>query len=188
LCDAARVPRASPRQIRVARGQRHALEELLRATYPDVRRLCAALVDAQAAEDLAQETFLRAARTLHRYRAEASPRTWILTIARNVCMDELRSRHRRRHRERDLALAAREAPHAADPAGDVGVNELLTQLEPNRRAAFLLTQLLRLSYQEAAEVCRCPPGTIRSRVARAREDLVALVADERQQSRGSARR
>lgn len=156
--------------------------------YPDVWRLCAALVDGQAAEDLAQETFLRAARTLHRYRAEASPRTWILSIARNVCMDELRSRHRRRRRERDLVDVARHASHAADPAGEVGVSELLTQLEPNRRAAFLLTQLMRLSYQEAAEVCRCPPGTIRSRVARAREDLIGLVADERQQAQGDTGR
>jgi RNA polymerase sigma-70 factor (ECF subfamily) len=51
-------------------------------------------------------------------------------------------------------------------------------LDHDRRAAFVLTQMLGLSYAEAADVCCCPVGTIRSRVARAREDLVRAVADE----------
>lgn len=162
----------------VARGERGGLERLLRACYPDVWRLCAVLVDEQTADDLAQETFLRVTRALRRYRGDASPRTWILSIARNVCMDELRTRHRRRRRDRHLVVAAREHAHAPDPAGEVAANELLWHLEPNRRAAFVLTQLLRLSYEQAAVVCGCPPGTIRSRVARARDDLIALTADE----------
>jgi RNA polymerase sigma-70 factor (ECF subfamily) len=52
------------------------------------------------------------------------------------------------------------------------VSDALARLAPERREAFVLTQLLGLSYQEAAEVCACPPGTIRSRVARARADLL----------------
>ena len=55
---------------------------------------------------------------------------------------------------------------------------MLAGLDPERRAAFALTQLLRLSYQEAAEVCDCPTGTIRSRVARAREDLIKLLDEQ----------
>ena len=50
-------------------------------------------------------------------------------------------------------------------------------MEPGRRAAFVLTQMLGCSYAEAAAVCGCPVGTIRSRVARAREDLDAMTAD-----------
>ena len=61
----------------------------------------------------------------------------------------------------------------------VALRQLLLNLEPQRREAFVATQILGLSYQEAAEVCHCPVGTIRSRVSRAREDLiVALRADE----------
>ncbi len=162
----------------VARGERGGLEQLLQASYPDVWRLCAVLVDEQSADDLAQETFLRVTRTLRRYRGDASPRTWIMSIARNVCMDELRTRHRRRRRDRQLLTNARERPHSPDPAGEVAATDLLGHLEPNRRAAFVLTQLLRLSYEQAAVVCGCPPGTIRSRVARARGDLIALTAGE----------
>jgi RNA polymerase sigma-70 factor, ECF subfamily len=162
----------------LARGERDGLERLLQAGYADVWRLCAVLVDEQTADDLAQETFLRVTRTLRRYRGDASPRTWMLSIARNVCMDELRTRHRRRRRDRQLFLATRERAYAADPAEQVATNELLGHLEPGRRAAFVLTQLLRLSYEQAAVVCGCPPGTIRSRVARARDDLIALTAGE----------
>ena len=62
---------------------------------------------------------------------------------------------------------------AADPVGEhAAVGDLLTRLDADRREAFVLTQLLGLPYAEAAEVAGCPVGTIRSRVARARADLV----------------
>jgi RNA polymerase sigma-70 factor (ECF subfamily) len=59
----------------------------------------------------------------------------------------------------------------------VAVTDLLERLEPDRRAAFALTQLLRMTYQEAAEVAGCPVGTIRSRVARARGDLIEMLTE-----------
>jgi RNA polymerase sigma-70 factor (ECF subfamily) len=55
---------------------------------------------------------------------------------------------------------------------------LVDGLDADRRDALMLTQVLGLSYAEAAEVCRCPVGTIRSRVARARDDLLAAVDRE----------
>lgn len=55
------------------------------------------------------------------------------------------------------------------------MDELLDALEPERRDAFVLTQVLGLSYQEAAEVMECPIGTVRSRVARARMDLAGML-------------
>jgi len=57
----------------------------------------------------------------------------------------------------------------------VAVRALIAGLEPERREAFVLTQIIGLSYAEAADVCDCPLGTIRSRVARARADLVAAL-------------
>jgi RNA polymerase sigma-70 factor (ECF subfamily) len=77
--------------------------------------------------------------------------------------------------------AAERHRHQVVPLLDEGValRRLLVDLEPQRREAFVATQILGLSYQEAADVCDCPVGTIRSRVSRAREDLiVALRADE----------
>jgi RNA polymerase sigma-70 factor (ECF subfamily) len=55
------------------------------------------------------------------------------------------------------------------------LHTLVDDLDADRRDAFVLTQVLDLSYAEAADVCRCPIGTIRSRVARAREDLIAAM-------------
>ena len=62
-----------------------------------------------------------------------------------------------------------------DPGEEIGTRDLLTRLEADRRAAFTLTQMLGLSYEEAAEICGCPIGTIRSRVARARSDLIEML-------------
>ena len=83
--------------------------------------------------------------------------------------------------------ARRRPPAAPEPvpdhAGAVALDARVAELDADRRAAFVLTQLLGLSYAEAAEVCDVPVGTIRSRVARAREQLLDTL-DERAQSRG----
>jgi RNA polymerase sigma-70 factor (ECF subfamily) len=165
---------------------RSRLEELVRVLYPAVWRLCAYLVDEAAAEDLVQETLLRATTALPGFRAEANARTWILAIARHVCMDELRARYRRDRRDTRLRCVRAPAPAGGDPAGEFAARELVAHLSPDRRSAFVLTQLLSLSYAEAAEICDCPLGTIRSRVARAREDLIALAEPgrERQSATG----
>jgi RNA polymerase sigma-70 factor (ECF subfamily) len=156
-------------------GEPGALEAFIEASYGQVRRFCAAVAGAEMADDLAQETYVRCVRALGRFRGEASARTWVLAIARRVCADELRSRARRR---RGAAFpAASQDPVVPDAAEDVAVADLLARLDPDRRAAFVLTQLLRMPYQEASLVCGCPVGTIRSRVARARDDLIAMLAE-----------
>ena len=63
----------------------------------------------------------------------------------------------------------------ADPSGRVELECLLELLDDDRRAAFVLTQVIGMHYDEAAEVLGCPIGTVRSRVSRARGDLVAMV-------------
>ena len=158
-----------------AGGDPLAAAALVRATQSDVWRLCAALGDTGTADDLAQETYLRAFASLHRFEGRSSLRTWLLSIARRVCADAVRSRRRRRLTlVRDDAVPTEiPAPGGTDPVGEgAGVADLLARMDPDRREAFVLTQLLGLSYAEAAEVCGCAVGTIRSRVARGRADLV----------------
>ena len=162
-------------------GDPLAAAALVRATQSDVWRLCAALGDRQSADDLTQETYLRAFGSLHRFEGRSSLRTWLLSIARRVCADAVRSR--RRHRltlvREDAELEALGAGSDADQVGEgAAVADLLARLDPDRREAFVLTQLLGLPYTEAAEVAGCPVGTIRSRVARARADLVEALGDE----------
>ena len=156
-------------------GDARALDAFVAASYQDVWRLCAALVDHQAADDLVQETFLRITTALRGFRGDAAARTWVLAIARRVCIDELRARTKQRGR--DAALAVDRGTPAPAPDGDLAVRDLLLHLDVDRRTAFVLTQLFRLSYDEAARICECPTGTIRSRVARARDDLIRLTSD-----------
>jgi RNA polymerase sigma-70 factor (ECF subfamily) len=162
-----------------AGGDPLAAAALVRATQSDVWRLCAALGDRPSADDLTQETYLRAFGSLHRFENRASVRTWLLAIARHVCADAVRSRRRRRLTliRDDADLDALLQPEGtADPVAErVAVADLLARLDPDRREAFVLTQVLGLPYSEAAEVAGCPVGTIRSRVARARADLVGSL-------------
>jgi RNA polymerase sigma-70 factor (ECF subfamily) len=124
---------------------------------------------------MAQETFLRATQALPGFRGESSARTWLLAIAHRVCVDELRARGRRRQRDQRMQQLEGEPVVDLDLAGEIGVRQMLAVLDPDRRTAFVLTQLFRLSYEQAASVCGCPPGTIRSRVARARDDLIVAL-------------
>lgn len=152
--------------LRARRGDPVAATTFVRTTQADVWRLCAHLGSRAAAEDLTQETYARAFASLHRFAGRSAARTWLLAIARRVCADAVRSAARER--------AAGVAPSAVpDLAETVTLHALLDALDPERREAFVLTQLVGLSYAEAAQVCGCPVGTIRSRVARARSTLVA---------------
>jgi len=162
-----------------AGGDPLAAAALVRATQSDVWRLCAALGDAGTADDLTQETYLRAFGSLHRFEGRSSLRTWLLSIARRVCADAVRSRRRRRVTlvREDAELERLATDGLADRTAEgVVVADLLGRLDPDRREAFVLTQLLGLPYAEAAEVAGCPVGTIRSRVARARADLIDSLA------------
>jgi RNA polymerase sigma-70 factor (ECF subfamily) len=164
-----------------AGGDPLAAAALVRGTQSDVWRLCAALGDRGAADDLTQETYLRAFGSLHRFEHRSSVRTWLLAIARRVCADAVRSRRRRRltllRDDADLeALLRRDGAPADGVAEGAAVTDLLARLDPDRREAFVLTQLLGLPYAEAADVAGCPVGTIRSRVARARADLIGFLA------------
>jgi RNA polymerase sigma-70 factor (ECF subfamily) len=169
------------------RGDHAALARLVRETQGEVWRLCAHLVDPAAADDLAQDTYLRAIPALRGFRGDASVRTWLLAIARRVCAAEISVRSR----DRRLAVRLAATPSGAlasapGPGGQVEVGLLLAALEPDRRAAFVLTQMLGCSYAEAAAICGCPVGTIRSRVARAREDLDAMITNPDATSRSAS--
>lgn len=157
-------------------GDRVALVAFIRATQRDVYRFLSHLCERGEAEDLTQETYLRALRALPSFAGRSCARTWLLSIARRVAADQVR---RAMTRPRTTAVEDWDTVAAASPTHrrsgfDEGIllRELVAALEPNRRDAFVLTQMLGLDYASTADVCGCPIGTIRSRVARAREDLI----------------
>ena len=161
-------------------GDRLALGAFVRQSQGEVWRLVAHLTDPSEADDVTQEVYVRAWRALPAYRADASARTWLLTIARRACADSLRARNRRRRLATRIEDAASVGDLASpDGSGVQALNALMADLSPERREAFVLTQLVGTSYEEAAGICGVPVGTIRSRVARARAELIeALRAAE----------
>ncbi|KJK43354.1 RNA polymerase sigma factor SigC [Lentzea aerocolonigenes] len=163
-------------------GDRDALERFVRATQRDVWRFVAHLADAGAADDLAQETYMRALPSLRNFEARSSATTWLLSIARRVVVDQVRMAQSRPRVSADVdwvqAADREQATSSSGFTGIVELNVLLDGLAADRREALVLTQVLGLGYAEAAEVVGCPVGTIRSRVARAREDLVRAAGQD----------
>lgn len=161
-------------------GDADAVDHFVRALHRDVQRYVAHLcADPQAVDDLAQDTFLRALGSLHRFEGRSSARAWLLSIARRAVIDSYRYAAAR-PRLADVP-DWRTAVELAQPQGLPGFDDgivlldLLAALPQERREAFVLTQLLGLPYAEAAEVSDCPVGTVRSRVARARATLTHLL-------------
>ncbi|RBM07377.1 sigma-70 family RNA polymerase sigma factor [Streptomyces sp. PT12] len=170
-------------------GDRRAEESFVRAVRGDVQRYLTRLSgDAQAAEDLAQETLLRALRSLPAFEGRSSARTWLLVIARRALIDSIRyERSRPRLAETaDWMSAAESTRHGHVPGFEewIALNELLARLPPDRALAFWRTQVLGMPYAEAAEASGCPIGTVRSRVARARQTLISLLATAESEAGG----
>jgi RNA polymerase sigma-70 factor (ECF subfamily) len=176
---------------RLRQGDADAFEELARACSPRLFRLGLKLTGrAEDAEDLVQETLVRALPALRRFEGRAKLSTYMVRALVNLWKNRLRSRSRSpivarwlgRTREGDEASL----PEPTDPApsalqrlesGDraVLVRAALEKLAPERRLVLLLREVEEMPYEEIAEVAGVPIGTVRSRLARARRDLRALI-------------
>lgn len=167
--------------LAAGRGDEAAITEFVRATQADVWRYVGYLVDRAQADDLTQETYLRALRGVRTFRGDTAARVWLLSIARRAVVDHFRRQGRRPVVGASLDAADttidRIVPTTPEAAGEISLRMLIEDLDADKRAAFVLTQVQGLSYAEAAEVCGVPIGTIRSRMARAREQLLAALAE-----------
>jgi RNA polymerase sigma-70 factor, ECF subfamily len=166
---------------RARRGDDDAFAIVVRTMYPAISRLCRHVAGPSGADDATQETFLAAWRSLPAFRGESSARTWLFVIARRTAV-RVAARHRRWSA---LADAAPGTAPFAHPETSLEVDELLRRLPDDRRTALFLTQVVGLSYAEAAQVCDCAVGTIRSRVARARAQLLEQTDVQRVRDTGS---
>lgn len=164
--------------LAAGRGDREALTEFIRATQNDVWRLLAHLGGREIADDLTQETYLRVMGALPRFAARSSARTWLLSLARRVWVDNIRhdmARPRKSHVEYEDA-GATDATNSTIWSEWIDVRTLIDALPPERREALILTQVLGYTYEEASKIAGVRVGTIRSRVARARADLIKATA------------
>ena len=149
----------------------------IQATIPALRRYARALTrDAEIADDLVQDTLVRALRSEHLFHG-GDIRSWLYTILTNLNRNRLRSLSRR------PALTPIEETDVADAAGSEGagrdIERALATLVEDQRVALLLVVLEGLSYREVAEVQGVPIGTVMSRLARARAQIRAFLEGER---------
>lgn len=128
------------------------------------------------ADDLVQETLLKALSNIDKFDPGTNLRAWLFTILRNSYYTDMR----KKRRESDGLSALAHQDHNIGPSQDWSVTltslkEALAQLPDDQREALVLVGAAGLSYEEAADVCGCALGTIKSRVNRARAKLLSLM-------------
>ncbi len=131
------------------------------------------------ADDLVQETFLKALSNIDKFDPGTNLRAWLFTILRNTYYTEIRKR--RRESDGMSSLAQQDTNMGPGQEWSVtlsSLKEALEMLPSDQREALVLVGAAGLSYEEAAEVCNCALGTIKSRVNRARAKLLTLMGAE----------
>jgi len=151
-------------------------EPLLKA-IPSLRAFAISLCgDADRADDLVQDTLLRALANIDRFELGTNLNAWLFTILRNLFHSEYRKR--RREVEDVDGAYSRHLMTPPDQDSHLDFEDLraaLAQLPPDQREALLLVGASGFSYEETAQICDCAVGTIKSRVNRARSRLVELL-------------
>jgi RNA polymerase sigma-70 factor, ECF subfamily len=154
-------------------------EKDLLACVPHLRTFAWFLArNRERADDLVQDTIVRALGAAHRFQAGTNLKAWMFTILRNLHYNGLRKNR--------VQIQSLDDPLAYEPTvlpsqiaslefGDF--RRAFWQLADDRREALMLIGASGLSYEEAAKVCECPKGTVKSRVSRARRELLQILED-----------
>jgi RNA polymerase sigma-70 factor (ECF subfamily) len=173
--------------LRVKRGDRIAFEALVHKYQQPVMNLVyRTLSDATEAEDLAQQVFVQVFKSAPRYEATAKFSTWLFTIARNLCLNEIRRRTRHPAESMDEPSPDQDdqparpvedrqavAPPDALLHGELQakIEEALADLPEKQRTAILLCREDELSYEDIARVIGCSLSATKSLIHRGRETL-----------------
>jgi RNA polymerase sigma-70 factor, ECF subfamily len=177
--------------LRVKRGDGEALATLVeRYKQPVLNLVGRMLRDPAESEDVAQTVFLQVYRSAHRYQTNAKFTTWLFTIARNLCLNELR----RRSRHPAESIDAQHPEHADEPLRqfedvktstppenalhnelEAKISQAIADLPENQRLALLLCRQDELSYEEMAKVLGCTVSATKSLIHRGRETIKARL-------------
>lgn len=153
------------------------LRKALLDLVPNLRAFAVSLCgDSDRADDLVQETLMKAWDHLDSFAEGTNLRAWLFTILRNTYFSDCR-RRRREVEDRDGARAAELAVHPGQQ-GHIDLQDFkraLQMLPPDQREALILVGAAGFSYEEAAAISGCAVGTIKSRVNRARSKLAQLL-------------
>lgn len=172
----------SDRQLIAAHraGERRAFDELVRRYGDRLWSVALRVVqDPEDAADVVQEALIAAYTRVESYRGESEVSTWLHRIVVNKCIDRIRHDRSRATRRRHVLL-----PTPRDPADQattrLAVVDALTHLPIEQRLAVVLVDVEGYPVAEAARILECPPGTVKSRCARGRLRLAALLGHLRE--------
>ena len=166
--------------VRAQKGDDDAFARIVETYQKPVYNLCYRMLgNPNDAEDAAQETFLRAYKSMKRYDANRSFVTWLLSIASHYCIDQLRKRRLNTFSVDDEQHAWMEPPDPGlSPEAQVSmtekqkqVSELLENLSPKDRSAVIMRYWYDYSYEEIAESLSLTVSAVKSRLHRARKEL-----------------
>lgn len=170
---------------RLREGDAEAFDDLVRAYQKEIYRLAWRLTGSPAeADDLAQETFLRAWRALPTFRGEASLRTWLTRIATNLALNTVQSARLARRDDVDVEVVAPPTPHAGDAELESEerrrrAEEAIRRLPPRQRTTLVLRIHEGLMFRQIAETMGCTVGTAKANyfhaVAALRRSLKELI-------------
>jgi RNA polymerase sigma-70 factor (ECF subfamily) len=173
--------------LRVKQGDTEAFTELVeKYKQPVMNMVYRTLRDATEAEDLAQNVFVQVYKSAYRYKSSAKFTTWLFTIARNLCLNEIRRRSRHPAESLDATHTEQDdqpvrqfedkktfSPPESLLHGELEkkITEVLAGLPENQRTAILLCRQEELSYEEIADVLGCSLSATKSLIHRGRETL-----------------
>jgi RNA polymerase sigma-70 factor (ECF subfamily) len=171
--------------VRVQQGHKPAFDLLVKKYQSRILALIQRFVrDRHEAEDVAQETFIRAYRALVNFRGDAAFYTWLYRIAINTAKNHLVAKGRRvpdsdvdladaEHFDDGAALRDNDTPEGGALSSELeqAVHKAIASLPQELKTALMLREFDGLSYEDIAEIMRCPVGTVRSRIFRAREEV-----------------
>ena len=172
--------------LKFQQGDKFAFEELLdKYQKPVINFIYRMIQNKDEADDLAQDVFIRVYNSAKTYRPTAKFSTWIYTIARNICLNELRKKERR-NISLDQGIPTQEgelkreiaSPEGSSPYEDASKHELqelvkeaIESLPVNQRMAVVLRRYQLLSYEEIAKTMDCSVSAVKSLLNRAKESL-----------------
>lgn len=177
--------------MKCRKGDIAAFELLVRRYQnPLINYIHRSIDDYHRAEDLSQETFLRVFKSASRYEPTASFRSWLYTIATNLCRNEIRNRSRRNTCSFEDLVAEGEDVYHTEIMRDTRylpdillekkeqrqmIRKALTQLPENQRVALTLITYQDLRYEEVAEILGCSVGAVKALIHRARQKMKKLL-------------
>ncbi|HHW49075.1 MAG TPA: sigma-70 family RNA polymerase sigma factor [Clostridiaceae bacterium] len=176
-------------------GDIEAFEQLIEVYQKKVFNIALRMIgNYEDANDIAQEVFIRVYRSLGGFKEQSAFSTWIYRITTNVCLDELRKRKNKNVVSIDEDVKSDDGEikrqiEANEPTPEAVaeknyikqvVNDAINQLSEEHRTVIVLRDIQGFSYEEIAKITKCPEGTVKSRINRARHALKDILSTKKE--------